>query len=188
MRSIKKSLLIRLMRILGFGGMAAYCIAGCSNQTPNQSIQAADDSNASAETLTPSSSDNYTGPRANSIPLSDKEIDQLLDKYNYKKVNDYTTVIEKKEGMALTFTYIWAKSKSGNKIRFPDTFKAIVQRTNGNYYAVFSDGTMDSIQNDFFENFSDNDYKRCTTKYACDEPGGPYSYVYEMTNRKPIGE
>lgn len=231
------------MRILGFGGMAAYCIAGCSNQSSNQNIETsaaevdthqdegvnpsdtgtvqvqdtgtvqaqidepsvANDDNHQNEGIKPS--DNNTVQAQNdelsvadagndskdlnteSKALSDKELDQLLKKYKYKKVNNYTTEIEKKEGMALTFTYIWAESKTGNRIRFPDTFKAIVQGKNGDYYAVFSDGTIDSIANDFFIDLrNDIDYKDCTTRYACAFPKRPYSYVYDERKRKPIGQ
>ena len=74
----------------------------------------------------------------------------------------------------MVFTYIWAESKTGNRIRFPDTFKAIVQGRDGNYYAVFSDGTIDSIANDFFIDLrNDKDYKNCTARYACGFPTPP---------------
>lgn len=66
---IRKRLLIKLMQILGFGGMAAYCIVGCSNQsskptssTPNSETQVADGENIL---------DDSNAPEADSAVLPD---------------------------------------------------------------------------------------------------------------------
>lgn len=192
---IKKRFLIKLMRILGFGGMAAYCMASCTTSTPNsqsntnqsevvnptaaQPDHNQDNSNSPTEIKAVLSSDKYANPTGKK--LSDDELDKLLKQYHYKKMTDYSTRIAKKNGMA-SFIFIEAESKTGNKITFPDTFKAIVQGSDGDYYAVFSDGTIDSIWNDFlFES------KHCTKKYACDAPDS-YSIDYNPSNRRPIGQ
>ena len=240
---IKKRLLVKLVRILGFGGMAAYCMAGCTSQTPNSQsnaqqnevvnpavendnpavendtaqaqnvdspvaedsqvqeesdshAQVDSDSHAQADSNVPVKpptafpTDDHFNPQAepNKV-LSDAELDELLSKHKYVKVNDYTTRIEKKEGMALTFTYIWAESKTGNKIRFPETFKSIVKGPNGNYYAVFSDGTIDEIAIDFFDPIpAFEDDPQCDKAYACAVPILPYNYHYSGENRFNIGE
>ena len=201
---IKKRFLIKLMRMLGFGGMAAYCMASCttsnSQSNTNQSeVQAnanqsemvdsttaqpdkhQDNSNPPTEIKTVESADNNADPTEKK--LSDDELDKLLEQYHYKKMKNYSTRITKKDDMA-SFIFIEAESKTGNKITFPDTFKAIVQGSNGDYYAVFSDGTIDSIPNYFFY-----DSKHCNNEHGCHRPIlVPISSVYQDRNRKPIGE
>ena len=243
---IKKRLLVILMRILGFGGMAAYCMAGCTSQTPNSQSNAQqnevvnpavenddptvendtaqaqnvdspvaedsqvqeesdshaqvdsdshaqNDSNVQVKQPTAFPTDNAFDAQAepNKV-LSDAELDELLSKHKYVKVNDYTTRIEKKEGMALTFTYIWAESKTGNKIRFPDTFKSIVKGPNGNYYAVFSDGTIDEIEKNFFDKIpSFDDDVQCDKKYSCGHMRSSFTNHYPSdynTKRVHIAE
>ena len=220
--SLKKRLLIKLMKILGFGGFAAYCIVGCTNHASEQKktaeqdvIKPSDDTstvqpqntdvaensqepvpvqdavlppetaeqaiNAPAEDTTVSDNQPPVKP-AEPKKLSDKEMAAILKKYKPLKKGEYTTKIVKKEGMVLTFTYVRVRSKTGNEIRFPETFKAIVKDSKGDYKVVFSDGTIDSLPSGFFAEIPDYD-RHCDKKYSCglDRPS---RWIYDEKQKK----
>lgn len=225
---LKKQLLIKLMKILGFGGFAAYCIVGCSNPAPNNTEPPAQDVikpssdtntvqpqntvveeniqeqepvqdaalpadtaeqaiNAPAEVTTISDNPPTAKP-ADPKELSEEELAELLKKYKPLKKGEYTTKIEKKEGFALTSTYVWVTSKTGNKIRFPETFKAIVQDSKGDYKVVFSDGTIDDLPKipiGFFDKIPvDEDERDCDMKYACGFDRVNEKWIYDEYRKK----